>query len=57
MIRRLKIWLVCEGCGEFFTEDMLKEGEICLDCKKAKVRKYCAECGNWEGECKCQKGN
>jgi hypothetical protein len=55
MITRPKIWLVCEKCGEFFSEEMAKEDDICSDCKEGKLKIICAECGNWLNECKCVK--
>ena len=53
MITRPKNWLVCNKCGEFFTEEMLKEGETCKDCGEGKVYWECVECGKSLGECGC----
>jgi hypothetical protein len=54
MILRPKIWLVCESCGEFFTKEQIKEGEICSDCNKGKLKLFCAECGEFVEDCNCK---
>ncbi|MEK6885599.1 MAG: hypothetical protein AABX17_01380 [Nanoarchaeota archaeon] len=55
MITRPKIWLVCESCGEFFTEKQAKENQICPECKKGKLKLSCEECGEFLNACECGK--
>lgn len=55
MITRPKAWLICNKCGEFFTGEMLNEGDVCKDCKKGKVYWQCTECGKFLKDCKCEK--
>lgn len=55
MITYPREWLICDKCGEFFTADMLKEGDVCRDCKKGKVYWNCVGCGQLLKDCKCEK--
>jgi hypothetical protein len=55
MINRPKVWLVCEGCGEFTVRDKLKEGDICGECNKAKLKLTCSKCGESLDDCACDK--
>jgi 8-oxo-dGTP pyrophosphatase MutT (NUDIX family) len=49
----LKVWLVCEKCGEYFSGKEEKEGDRCPDCNDGNLIKRCGNCGKTLEECKC----
>jgi hypothetical protein len=54
MITRPSDWLVCDKCGEWFSEEF-EEGEVCSKCKNGKIYLVCAGCGWPVKKCKCGK--
>lgn len=57
MITRPRIWLICESCGEFFTEEQAEENQICNECENGKLRLSCVDCGKVLQDCKCGEKN